>query len=80
VRQQAIAAVFGVGVAACVQLRLCYSWLSTDITRRDNGPFHSAIISVLGAEAPPLVESVTTLVSGLLLLLALFSLPLPSLT
>jgi len=83
VRQQAIAAFF-VGVAADAYTYIPGFLLI--LLGGINGPFHSAIISVLAKrrkeEAPPLVESVTTLVSGLLLLLtlALIFFAAPSLT
>jgi putative peptidoglycan lipid II flippase len=73
VRQQAIAAVFGVGAAATAY---SYAYIIPGflliLLGGVNGPLHSAIISVLAKrkqeEAAPLVETVTTLVGGLLLL------------
>jgi putative peptidoglycan lipid II flippase len=73
VRQMAIAAAFGVGAAvdAYNYAYIIPSFLFI-LLGGINGPFHSAIISVLSkrpkAEAAPLVETVTTLVSGLLLI------------
>ncbi|MDJ0845268.1 murein biosynthesis integral membrane protein MurJ [Crocosphaera sp.] len=73
VREQAIAAAFGVGP---VVNAYAYSYVIPGflliLLGGINGPFHSALISVLAkrekSEAAPLVETVTTLVSGLLLL------------
>jgi putative peptidoglycan lipid II flippase len=73
VRQMAIAAAFGVGAAvdAYNYAYIIPSFLFI-LLGGINGPFHSAIISVLAkrpkSEAAPLIETVTTLVSGLLLL------------
>jgi putative peptidoglycan lipid II flippase len=73
VRQQAIAAAFGVGAAATAYsyAYVIPGFLFT-ILGGVNGPIHSAIISVLAKrkreEAASLVETVTTLVAGLLLL------------
>ncbi|MBD2384504.1 murein biosynthesis integral membrane protein MurJ [Cylindrospermum sp. FACHB-282] len=72
VRQQAIAAAFGVGAAATAY---SYAYIIPGflliLLGGVNGPLHSAIISVLAKrkreEAAPLVETVTTLVGGLLL-------------
>lgn len=73
VRQQAIAAAFGVGAAATAYsyAYVIPGFLFT-ILGGVNGPIHSAIVSVLAKrkreEAASLVETVTTLVAGLLLL------------
>ncbi|MBD2335862.1 murein biosynthesis integral membrane protein MurJ [Calothrix sp. FACHB-156] len=72
VRQQAIAAAFGVGAAATAY---SYAYIIPGflliLLGGVNGPLHSAIVSVLAKrkqeEAAPLVETVTTLVGGLLL-------------
>lgn len=72
IRQQAIAAAFGVGAAATAY---SYAYIIPGflliLLGGVNGPLHSAIVSVLAKrkreEAAPLVETVTTLVSGLLL-------------
>jgi putative peptidoglycan lipid II flippase len=73
VRQQAIAAAFGVGAAATAY---SYAYIIPGflliLLGGVNGPLHSAVVSVLAKrkreEAAPLVETVTTLVGGLLLL------------
>lgn len=72
VRQQAIAAAFGLGPAADA-----YTYASVIpaffliLLGGINGPFHSSIVSVLSRrskeEAAPLVETMTTLVGGVLL-------------
>ncbi len=75
VRQQAIAAAFGVGAAVDAY---SYSYVIPGflliLLGGINGPFHSAIVSVLAkrnkAEAAPIVETITTLVGGILLLVA----------
>lgn len=84
-RQQAIAAAFGVGVAADAY---SYAYVIPGflliLLGGINGPFHSAIVSVLSKrkheEAAPLIETITTLVVGVLLLvtvlLVLFADPL----
>ncbi|MDH6067183.1 murein biosynthesis integral membrane protein MurJ [Chrysosporum ovalisporum APH033B] len=72
VRQQAIAAAFGVGAAATAY---SYAYIIPGflliLLGGVNGPLHSAVVSVLAKnqreEAAPLVETVTTLVGGLLL-------------
>jgi putative peptidoglycan lipid II flippase len=76
IRQQAIAAAFGVGAAATAY---SYAYIIPGflliLLGGVNGPLHSAIVSVLAKrkqeEAAPLVETVTTLVGGLLLLVTL---------
>jgi len=76
VRQQAIAAAFGLGPAADA-----YTYASVIpsffliLLGGINGPFHSSIVSVLSRrpkeEAAPLVETMTTLVGGVLLLVTI---------
>jgi putative peptidoglycan lipid II flippase len=76
VRQQAIAAAFGVGAAATAY---SYAYIIPGflliLLGGVNGPLHSAVVSVLAKrqrqESAPLVETVTTLVGGLLLLVTL---------
>ncbi len=76
VRQQAIAAAFGVGPAVGAYT---YSYIIPGflfiLLGGINGPFHSAIVSVLSKrskqEAAPLVETITTLVGGALLLVTI---------
>ncbi|MFM7438086.1 MAG: murein biosynthesis integral membrane protein MurJ, partial [Snowella sp.] len=73
VREQAIAAAFGVGPAVNAY---AYAYVIPGflliLLGGINGPFHSALISVLAkrdrSEAAPLVETVTTLVSAILLI------------
>ncbi len=73
VRQQAIAAAFGVGAVfdAYTYAYVIPGFLLI-LLGGINGPFHSAIVSVIAkrdkAEAAPLVETITTLVGGVLLL------------
>ncbi|MEL4896177.1 murein biosynthesis integral membrane protein MurJ [Crocosphaera sp. Alani8] len=73
VREQSIAAAFGVGpvVNAYAYAYVIPGFLLI-LLGGINGPFHSALISVLAkrnkSEAAPLVETVTTLVSSILLL------------
>lgn len=71
-RQQAIAAAFGVGVAAdAYNYAYVIPGFLLILLGGINGPFHSAIVSVLSKrkdeEVAPLVETITTLVGGLLL-------------
>jgi integral membrane protein MviN len=73
VRQIAIAAAFGVGVAVdAYNYAYVIPGFLFILLGGINGPFHSAIVSVLARrdkkEAAPLVETITTLVGGLLLL------------
>lgn len=73
VRQQAIAAEFGVGAAVdAYNYAYVIPGFLFVLLGGINGPFHSSIISVLAKrpkeEAAPLIETVTTLVGGLLLL------------
>ena len=73
VRQQAIAAAFGVGVVADAYN---YAYVIPSffliLLGGINGPFHSAIVSIVSKrkhdEIAPLIETVTTLVGGVLLL------------
>ncbi len=73
VREQAIAAAFGIGpvVNAYAYAYVIPGFLLI-LLGGINGPFHSALVSVLAkrgkSEAALLVETVTTLVSGILLL------------
>jgi len=76
VRQQAIAAAFGVGVAAnAYNYAYVIPGFLLVLLGGVNGPIHSAIVSVLAKrdkeDAAPLVETITTLVSGALLLLTI---------
>ncbi len=76
VRQQAIAAAFGVGVAVdAYNYAYIIPGFLLILLGGINGPFHSAIVSVLAkrekAEAAPLVETITTLVGGILLLVTI---------
>ncbi|NES95221.1 MAG: murein biosynthesis integral membrane protein MurJ [Desertifilum sp. SIO1I2] len=76
VRQQAIAAAFGVGPAfdAYTYAYVIPGFLLI-LLGGINGPFHSAIVSVLAKrkpeEAAPLVETITTFVGGILLLVTI---------
>ncbi|MBD2447040.1 murein biosynthesis integral membrane protein MurJ [Nostoc sp. FACHB-152] len=73
IRQQAIAAAFGVGAAATAY---SYAYIIPGflliLLGGVNGPLHSAVVSVLAKrkqqEAAPMVETVTTLVGGILLI------------
>jgi putative peptidoglycan lipid II flippase len=76
VRQQAIAAAFGVGVAVdAYNYAYVIPGFLLILLGGINGPFHSAIVSVLAkrdkSEAAPLVETVTTLVGGILLVVSI---------
>ncbi|MBA2748274.1 MAG: murein biosynthesis integral membrane protein MurJ, partial [Tatlockia sp.] len=76
VRTQAIAAVFGVGVVAdAFNYAYVIPGFLLVLLGGINGPFHSAIVSVLAkrpkSEAAPLVETVTTFVGGLLFLVTI---------
>jgi len=84
-RQQAIAAAFGVGIAAdAYNYAYVIPGFLLVLLGGINGPFHSAIVSVLSKrkheEIAPLVETITTLVIGVLLMvtvvLILFAEPL----
>lgn len=76
VRQQAIAAAFGVGPAVDAYY---YAYVIPGflliLLGGINGPFHSAIVSVLAkrhkSEAAPIVETITTLVGAMLLLVTI---------
>jgi len=76
VRQQAIAAAFGVGPAVDAY---SYAYVIPGflliLLGGINGPFHSAIVSVLAkrdkSEAAPIVETITTLVGAMLLVVTL---------
>ena len=73
VRQIAIAAAFGVGVAVdAYNYAYVIPGFLFILLGGINGPFHSSIVSVLSRreqkEAAPLVETITTLVGGILLL------------
>ena len=77
VRQIAIAAAFGVGVAVdAYNYAYVIPGFLFILLGGINGPFHSAIVSVLARlddkkEAAALVETITTLVGGLLLLVTI---------
>jgi len=76
VRQQAIAAVFGTGpVADAYNFAYVIPGFLLVLLGGINGPFHSAMVSVLSRrdkeEAAPLVETITTLLGVLLLLVTL---------
>jgi len=71
-RQQAIAAAFGLGpVFGAFNFAYVIPGFLLILLGGINGPFHSAIVSVLSKrkreEAAPIVESITTLVVGILL-------------
>lgn len=75
-RQMAIAAAFGVGPAAgAFNFAYVIPGFLFILLGGINGPFHSAIVSVLAKrkreEVAPIVETITTLVVGILLLLTL---------
>lgn len=76
IRQQAIAAAFGIGDAAnAYNYAYVIPGFLLVLLGGVNGPIHSALVSVLEkrnkADAAPLVETTTTLVSGALLLLTI---------
>lgn len=76
VRQQAIAAAFGVGAAVdAYNYAYVIPGFLLILLGGINGPFHSAIVSVLAkrdkSEAAPLVETITTLIGGVLLLVTI---------
>ncbi|MEB3273752.1 MAG: murein biosynthesis integral membrane protein MurJ [Prochlorothrix sp.] len=88
VRQQAIAAAFGTGAAFdAFNYAYVVPGFLLILLGGINGPFHSAIVSVLAKEkqedAAPLVETITTVVGlillGLTVLIVLFAQPLISL-
>lgn len=76
VRQQAIAAAFGLGPAAdAFNYAYTIPGFLLILLGGINGPFYSAVVSVLAKrkqeEAAPLVETITTLVGGILLIVAI---------
>ncbi|NEQ17979.1 MAG: lipid II flippase MurJ, partial [Moorea sp. SIO3E2] len=76
VRQQAMAAAFGVGpVINAYSYAYVIPGFLLILLGGINGPFHSALVSVLAkrdkSEAPRLVETVTTLVACILLLVTI---------
>lgn len=76
VREQIIAAAFGVGaVVNAYSYAYVIPGFLLILLGGINGPFHSALISVLSkrdkSEAGPLVETVTTLVSSILLIVTI---------
>ncbi len=77
VRQQAIAAAFGVGAAVdAYNYAYVIPGFFLVLLGGINGPFHSAMVSVLSKrakdETAPIVETITTLVGGALLIMTLF--------
>lgn len=77
VRQQAIAAAFGLGAAAdAFNYAYTIPGFLLILLGGINGPFYSAIVSVLSKrkqeEAAPLVETITTLIGGVLLVATIF--------
>lgn len=75
-RQQAIAAAFGVGPAfGAFNFSYVIPGFLLILLGGINGPFHSAIVSVLAKrkreEVAPIVEGITTLVVGILLLVSI---------
>ncbi len=84
VRQQAIAAAFGVGPAfGAYNFAYVIPGFLFVLLGGINGPFHSAIVSVLAKrkreEVAPIVETITTLVVGILLLVTVGLIILPTL-
>lgn len=76
VRQQAIAAAFGVGPAyGAYNFAYVIPSFLLILLGGINGPFHSAIVSVLAkrkqSEVAPIMEGITTLVGGILLLVTI---------
>lgn len=76
VRQQAIAAAFGVGAAVdAYNYAYVIPGFLLVLLGGINGPFHSAIVSVVAKrdkrDAVPLIETITTLVGGILLLVTI---------
>jgi putative peptidoglycan lipid II flippase len=77
VRQMAVAAAFGVGVTAdAYNYAYVIPGFLLILLGGINGPFHSAIVSVLSkqkdkSEAAPLVETITTIVGGILLVVSI---------
>jgi len=85
VRQQAIAAAFGVGAAVdAYNYAYVIPGFLLVLLGGINGPFHSAIVSVVAKrdkeDSAPLIETITTLIGGILLvvtvLLVIFANPL----
>jgi putative peptidoglycan lipid II flippase len=77
VREQIVAAAFGVGaVVNAYSYAYVIPGFLLILLGGINGPFHSALISILAKrdkkEAAPLVETVTTLVSLILIIVAIF--------
>jgi putative peptidoglycan lipid II flippase len=77
VRQQAMAAAFGVGAAIdAYNYAYVIPGFLLILLGGINGPFHSAMVSALAkrdrSEAAPLVETITTLVGTVLLLVTVF--------
>ncbi|MDJ0733905.1 MAG: murein biosynthesis integral membrane protein MurJ [Nostocaceae cyanobacterium] len=77
VRQQVIAAAFGLGPAAdAFNYAYTIPGFLLILLGGINGPFYSAIVSVLAKrdqeEAAPLVETITTIIGTILLLVAIF--------
>ncbi len=77
VRQQVIAAAFGLGPAAdAFNYAYTIPGFLLILLGGINGPFYSAIVSVLAKrdkeEAAPLVETITTIIGMILLLVAIF--------
>jgi putative peptidoglycan lipid II flippase len=76
-RQQVIAAAFGLGPAAdAFNYAYTIPGFLLVLLGGINGPFYSAVVSVLAKrkqeEAAPLVETITTLVGGILLVVTVF--------
>ncbi|GAX42726.1 integral membrane protein MviN [Tolypothrix sp. NIES-4075] len=76
IRQQAIAAAFGLGPAAdAFNYAYTIPGFLLILLGGINGPFYSAVVSVLSKrrkeEAAPLVETITTLIGGMLLIVAI---------
>ena len=76
VRQQAIAAAFGVGIAVdAYNYAYIVPGFLLVLLGGINGPFHSAIVSVMAKrkreEAAPIIETITTLIGGILLLVTI---------
>lgn len=76
VRQQAIAAAFGVGPAVdAYNYAYVIPGFLLVLLGGINGPFHSAIVSVVAKrdkeDSAPLIETITTLIGGILLIVTL---------
>ncbi|MBD2777138.1 murein biosynthesis integral membrane protein MurJ [Iningainema tapete] len=77
VRQQVQAAAFGLGAAAdAFNFAYTIPGFLLILLGGINGPFYSAVVSVLAKrkkeEAAPLVETITTLIGGILLIVTIF--------